>query len=197
MTYKGDLQLFFHPQAFAQEQEVPNAPIRLTYIADTQPVYKKKPLTTTLRFFLQLLQATLQGLPQCTSKLSDLLSLVSKGWDSAIALAETERRLSIEALTESRIVGDEKLAVEATVLLPKVKTKVRATFEVTAMVGADLEVRTHVQPRVAVIYGEQYNEKNMGEFLKSTIGSGFDAWDSAVRGMRAKLIARGVKGARK
>lgn len=197
MTYKGEIQLFFHPQAFAQGQELPNAPIRLTYIADVQPAYKKKPLTTTLRFFLQLLQATLQGLPQCTTKLCDLLHLVSQGWDTATAVAETERRLSIEALTESRIVGDERLAIEATVLLPNVKTKVRATFEVTAIVGADLTVRTHVQPKVLVVYGEQYNEKNMAEFLKGTIGSGFENWNSAVKGMREKLIARGVKGARK
>lgn len=100
-------------------------------------------------------------------------------------------------MTESKIIGDERLAVEATVLLPKVKTKVRATFEVTAMVGADLQVRTHVQPRVVVVYGEQYNEKNMAEFLKSTVGSGLESWDSAVRGMREKLVARGAKGARK
>lgn len=197
MIYQGEIQLFLHPQAFAQEDETPNCPIRLTYVADTQSSYKKKPLTTTLRFFLQLLQATLQGLPQCTTKLCDLLSLVSKGWDTAIALAESERRLSIEALTETKIIGDERLAVEATVLLPKVRTKVRATFEVTAMVGADLAVRTHVQPKVMVVYGEQYNEKNMTEYLRTMAGSGFEAWDAAVRGMREKLIARGVKGARK
>lgn len=186
-----------HPQAFAQELETSNAPIRLTYIADTAPSYSKKPLTTTLRFFLQLLQATIQGLPQSTTKLCDLLSLVSKGWDTAVALAEAERRLSIEAMTESRIVGDERLAIEATILLPKVRTKVRATFEVTAVVGADLQVRTSMVPNVLVVYGEQYNEKNMAEFLRSTVGSGFDSWDSALRGMRDKLIARGVKGARK
>lgn len=197
MTYRGEIQLFLHPEAFAQEQEQLNAPVRLTYIADTHMPYKKKPLTTTLRFFLQLLQATIQGLPQCTTKLCDLLSLVSKGWDTAVALAETQRRLSIEALTESKIMGDERLAVEATVLLPKVRTKVRATFEVTATVGADLEVRTHVRPKVLVVYGEQYNEKNMGEFLRSIVGTGLESWDGAVRGMREKLIARGVKGARK
>jgi kinetochore protein Spc7/SPC105 len=196
MTYKSDLELHFHPQAFAHEQELPNAPIRLSYIAESQ-AYKKKPLTTTLRFFLQLLQATLHGLPQCTTKVSDLLNLVSNGWDTALSLAETERRLNTEAMTDCRILGDERLAIEASILLPRVRTKVRATFEVSATVGADLRVRTNVQPGVVVVYGEQYNEKNMAEFLRTAIKPGFEEWDSAVRGMREKLVARGPKGARK
>ncbi|SMR53375.1 unnamed protein product [Zymoseptoria tritici ST99CH_3D1] len=196
MTYKSDLELHFHPQAFAQEHELSNAPIRLTYIADSQP-YKKKSLTTTLRFFLQLLQATLQGLPQCTTKIADLLSLVSNGWDTALSLAETERGLNLEALTETRILGDERLAIEANILLSRVRTKVRATFEVSATVGADLQVRTGVQPKVTVVYGEQYNEKNMAEFIRGAVGTGFEGWDVAVRGMREKLVARGPKGARK
>lgn len=61
MTYKSSLQLFFHPSAFRNPgQEAsnrPNAPIGLTYTGTTQP------LPTTLRFFLQLLRASLHALP--------------------------------------------------------------------------------------------------------------------------------------
>lgn len=195
MAYKSEVQLFFHPNAFHQEtqgQERPNAPIRLTYIADG-----KKPLNTSRRFFLQLLQASLQGLAPCTTKISDLLSLVSNGWDTASSIVESERRLNLEALTESRIVSDEQLSISSTILLASVKTKVRATFEITASVDDDLSMNCFVEPNVLVVYGEQYNEKNMAEFLRSQIGNGFEGWDEAVAQMRAKLIARGPKGVRK
>ena len=64
MTYKSSLQLYFHPSAFfttsttmTQPSNRSNASIGLTYINATQP------LSTTLRFFLQLLRASLQALP--------------------------------------------------------------------------------------------------------------------------------------
>lgn len=196
MTYKSELQLFFHPKAFQQssidEDERPNAPIRLLYIADS-----KRPLTTTLRFFLQFLQATLHALPQCTTKISSLLALVSNGWTTACSIAESERRLNIETLTDAKIVSDERLAIESTILLPDVRTKVRATFAVEASVSPDLQMRCGVDAKVLVVYGEQYNEKNMSEFLRGLVGEGIGGWDRALRALREKLIARGAKGVRK
>ncbi|EME48503.1 hypothetical protein DOTSEDRAFT_141595 [Dothistroma septosporum NZE10] len=195
MTYRSQLQLFFHPKAFninGESSERPNAAIHLTYVASG-----KKPLTTTLRFFLQLFQATLHALPQSSTKLSDVLTLVSGGWDKAMGIAESERRLNLEALTTPRILSDEQLAIEADVLLVKVKTKVRASFALRAGVGADMKLSVKAEPTVAVIYGEQYNEKNMTEFVKNAIGDEVEGWDVAVRGMKEKLIARGAKGARK
>lgn len=197
MTYKSELQLFFHPQSFKRsdgdEKEHSNGPIRLTYTADTN----KKPLTTTLRFFLQLLRASLHGIPQCTTKISELLAFVSNGWASAAQAAECERRLNLEALTESRIVSDEQLAITSSILLTKVRSKVRATFELDVRVDEDLQVQCKVKPGVEVVYGEQYNEKNMTEFLRTLVGDSMEGWDHALRQMRQKLIARGAKGARK
>ncbi|KAF2172188.1 hypothetical protein M409DRAFT_62950 [Zasmidium cellare ATCC 36951] len=197
MSYKSELQLFFHPQSFKRSdddgEEAPNGPIRLTYIADTN----KKPLTTTLRFFLQLLRASLHGIPQYSTKISDLLAFVSNGWATAAQAAECERRLNLEALTESRIVSDEQLAITSSVLLTKVRSKVRATFELDVHVDEDLKVQCAVKPSVEVVYGEQYNEKNMTEFLRTLVGDGVEGWDLALRQMRQKLIARGAKGARK
>lgn len=195
MTYRSQLQLFFHPKAFdtnSEDSDRPNAAIHLTYVGS-----EKKPLTTTLRFFLQLLQATLHALPQCSTKLSDFLSLASDGWDTALGVAESERRLNLEALASSRILSDEQLAIEADVLLVKVKTKVRASFVLRAGVGPDMKLSVRADSTVAVVYGEQYNEKNMTEFVKNVAGDGVEGWDLAVRGMREKLIARGAKGARK
>ncbi|KXT06028.1 hypothetical protein AC578_1331 [Pseudocercospora eumusae] len=201
MTYRSQIQLFFHPRAFNNNTpnnlgQYPNAPISLTYIGDK----KKQPLTTTLRFFLQLLQASLQALPQHQTKLSSLLSLVSGSWDKATEIAESERRLSLETLTTSRITSDEKMEVIADVLLPKVRTKVRARFEIEARVDLEQEERVmvvDVEPKVEVVYGELYDEKNMTKYLKGLIGQENDGWDEAIRAMWGKLVVKGRKGERK
>ncbi|KAM3415585.1 hypothetical protein BST61_g9106 [Cercospora zeina] len=202
MVYKSDIELFFHPAAFNHasgngESKTPNAPISLTYVADRRP-QKKKPLTTTLRFFIQLLQASLQALPQATTKIKTLLELLSSGWDIALQIQESERQLAIETLTASCIVGDERLDITAEILLHKVRTKVRAAFELEAKVEeidgeGSLGVTVDVAPKVAVVYGEQYNEHNMTQYLRQSV-DGYEKWDEGLRLMREKLIARGAKG---
>lgn len=129
----------------------------------------------------------------------DLLNLVSNGWDTATAVAAAEKRLNMEAMTESRIVSDERLTISSTLLLPKVRTKVRVSFVIAAAVGeaegeGTLELSTTVEPSVKVVYGEQYHEKKMTEFVAKEIGEGFEGWEGVVRELREKLIARGAKG---
>lgn len=198
MIYKSDIQLFFSPRAFNNaisngEGHAPNAPISLTYIAND-----KRPLSTTLRFFLQILRASLQGISQASTRIKTLLELVSSGWDTALQIAETERRLSVETLTTSRITSDECLDITAEVLLPKVRTKVRASFALEARVeeidgDGTLGLSVAISPDVLVVYGELYNEQNMTQYLKQSI-DGYEKWDDGVRLMREKLIARGTKG---
>jgi kinetochore protein Spc7/SPC105 len=194
MTYKSQLKLFFHPLAFQTGgQSRQNSSISLTYTGS-------QPLGTTLRFFLQLLRASLLALPQFSTRVADLLNLVAKGWDTALQLYTAEKCLNMEAMTESRIVSDERLTISSTILLPKVRTKVRVSFDIAAAVGGDgdgLELSTSVEPSVRVVYGEQYHEKNMSDFVGKEIGSGFEGWESAVRELREKLIVKGAKGVRK
>ncbi|KAK5171748.1 uncharacterized protein LTR77_003384 [Saxophila tyrrhenica] len=191
------LKLFLHPLAFRLPDKTsrarPNAPISLHYTGAA-------PLTTTLRFFLQLLQASLQALPQCETRVPDLLKLVSNGWDAACEVAEAERRVGLGALTEAKILSDERMCVVSTILLPKVRSKVRITFEVSAAVGGDqdgLALSTTVEPHVEVVYGEKYNEKKMTEFVAKAIESRLEGWDGVVRSLRERLIARGAKGGKK
>lgn len=194
MTYKSQLQLFFHPAAFASNAKSNNKPISLTYTPNQQ-------LSTTLRFFLQLLRAALQALPQSSTRVADLLALVSGGWDTALSVREAERRLHLEGMTESRIVSDERLCISSRLLLPKVRTKVRVSFDVGASVsvneGESMELSTSVEPSVKVVYGEQYNDKKMTEFLQKEVGNGIEGWDGAVRELRERLLARGVKGGKR
>ncbi|GAB7358460.1 hypothetical protein MBLNU230_g2524t1 [Neophaeotheca triangularis] len=194
MTYKQDLQVFFHPRAFSNDSARPNSPISLTYIANEHP-YNPRKMTTTLRFFLQFLRASLQALPQCETRIQDLLSLVSSGWDTALEVVEAQRRLSLQHPTEARIVSDERLAISTSILLPKVRTKVSANFEVAVTVGEGLMLSCTVEPGVRVVYGEKYKEEKMRQFVSERTGDSVRGWDGAVAELREKLIIRGAKGA--
>jgi kinetochore protein Spc7/SPC105 len=191
MTYKSSLQLFFQPSAFrhpGQEASArPNAPIGLTYTGTTQP------LPTTIRFFLQLLRASLHALPQCTTKVSSLLHFVSSGWTTALAVAESERRLAIEGLTETRIISDECLSIASLILLPKTKTKVRISFDILAAIGEGLALSESVEVDVRVVYGETLNEKKLKEVLQGNVSGGVDGWEAAVREVKAMLLSKSAK----
>nr|OQO25748.1 hypothetical protein B0A51_08660 [Rachicladosporium sp. CCFEE 5018] len=193
MTYASTLQLFFHPTAFnTHSSSAQNAPVGLTYLGTADP------LPTTLRFFLQLIRAALQALPQSETTVPQLLKLVSSGWEAAQKIAESERRLGIEGLTATRILADDKLQVSSFILLPKVKTKVRVDFEVAASVaeaGGEISVGTELGCKV--VYGEPYNESKMKDAIESKAGEMGEGWADAVRDLREKLLVRGKKAGRK
>ena len=179
MTYASTLQLFFHPSAFSSSSShAPNAPISLTYIAldrHQQP----KDLTTTLRFFLQLLRASLHALPQSSTRIKDLLALISSGWQLATSVAESGRRLHLLHPTSTQILSDERLAVTTSILLEKVRTKVEVSFElaVAAGVGAGAEMSVGLETGVRVVYGEAYNEGKMGKVVREVVaGRGVEGW---------------------
>ena len=188
MAYRSDLQLFFHPGAFYDSSHCvisrPNAPISLTYRSG-------KPIDTTLRFFLQLLRASLQALPQCSTRAQDMLCLVGNGWDTATATAEAGRRLKLVGLTDARIVSDERLIISTLILLPAVRTKVRVDYAITAAVANDesMKLGTKLNLDVKVVYGQQYDEKKMAEFLGKRLGDGLGQWALACQELKDKLIA--------
>ncbi|KAL8948795.1 MAG: hypothetical protein Q9222_005040, partial [Ikaeria aurantiellina] len=112
MTYKDSLQLFFTPCCFlntgtsppsysssTSPQSSENSPISLTYIADSH-AYHPRPLSTEKRFFLQIIRAQLQCLPQSQTSISDLLSFISTNWEAALAIAEEVRSLSTQYITD-------------------------------------------------------------------------------------------------
>ncbi|KAK1813264.1 hypothetical protein LTR12_012327 [Friedmanniomyces endolithicus] len=215
MAYKSQLQLFFHPAAFlkptldqseAKAHQRPNAPISLVYIAETrhhrQQTHQHQPkdLPTTLRFFLQFLRASLHALPQSSTRVAELLGLVSSGWDAALAVAEAERRLDLEGITTARIVSDERLAVETWMLFPGIRTKVRLGFEVSAGVGEGLGVRVSTGVETKVVYGEGWDEGKMAGIVRERLsGSGGGSgggtvsgseWSEGVRALRTKLAKK-------
>ena len=210
MTYHNQLRLFFDTAGFLPSstnaatvttprkrspKKRDNRPISLSYVADADE-HHPQPLSTEKRFFLQLMRAQLQCLVQHQTSTKDLLTFVSKGWDTTCALSETIRRLHLEYPIDVSILSDERLGIDISMLLPKVQTKVLLSFEVGASIaegpGPLLQTCTDVKGKV--VYGEQYKEGKMGEFIKARIGGEMSGWEDAVRDLRARLVATGRKG---
>ena len=204
MTYRSTLQLYFNPAAFLSatsttpavsrspsKQAVANAPISLTYVADNEP------LTTEKRFFLQLLRAQLHMIDQSCTSARSLLSFISNGWDTADAVAETVRKLQLEHPVEVKILSDENMRVEVSMLLAALQTKVALGFEVQACVtedGPDMKLELGTATSGKIVYGEQFKEAGMGEFLEQRLGKAMDGAETAVRELKLRMEKRARKG---
>lgn len=204
LCYHSDISLFFHPSVFSNQcTDGPNAPISLTYVGDddTATNAAARPLTTTKRFFLQLLRAHLHSIIQSQTNISTLLKTISSGWNAALSVSEAVRRLDQVCLTEEVILSDERMAVDASIVLADLKTKVRARFVVEVGMGLD-DLVTAVKVEAKVAYGERYDEGKMGEFLSQFTGSslgGIEAvgqWAEGVEDLKGRLLKRGKKGER-
>ena len=201
LTYEKSIELRFSPSAFisngqeSKPSEKENAPISLTYVADTAE-YRAAPLTTEKRFFLQIIRAQLQCLQQSKTKIKDLLRFVGNSWRTTVSVAEEIKALDVGYIADAAITGDESMAVRSIIFLKAMQTKVEATFDLRVQSkegtsGLSLTTRATVR----VCYGETLNEKKMSEFLESRIkgAEGYGAWVHAARELEEKLISRGKK----
>ncbi|EDU50161.1 Spc7 domain containing protein [Pyrenophora tritici-repentis] len=201
MTHLNDLELYFAPSAFATGSDTPNASISLAYIGDSATPHPR-PLTTSKRFFLQLIRAHLHCIPQSQTRISSLLSLVKNGWATALAVAAGVRWLEHSYITEEYILSDERMAISTNMLLPTLQTKIRATFEVGVVLGKE-GIETDVSTRAEVVYGEKYGEEKMGAFLRDFCGNEvkeegrMSVWADAMLDLGARLKKTGRKGERK
>ncbi|KAF2202582.1 Spc7-domain-containing protein [Delitschia confertaspora ATCC 74209] len=200
MTHLNDLELYFHPSAFATGDKSPNGSISLTYVGDSATPHPR-PLTTSKRFFLQLLRAHLHCIPQSQTRISELLSVVKNGWAAALAVAEGVHWLEHSYITEETILSDERMAISSYMLLHTLQTKVKVTFEIGVSLGAQ-GMETQVVPKAEVVYGEKYREDRMADFLKQFVGEEvkreeeMGVWENAVVDLAERLRARGKKGER-
>lgn len=208
MAYQNQLQLLFDTAAFLPSSSFSKtthgySSISLAYMGDDASRNRRAlPLTTTKRFFLQLLRASLIQLPPQQTHARDVLRLVSEGWSVCMAVVqEVEKLRFCCGMTGEKILGDEKLDVESDLLLEGVKTKVAVAFEVQVGVLAGFEVRGRVRPSTRVIYGEGYDEGKMEAFLRkrveadlASIVDGGGSWAEATGELKSGLIRRGRKG---
>jgi kinetochore protein Spc7/SPC105 len=201
MTYLNDLELYFQPSAFAAGSASTNGPISLAYVGDSATPHPR-PLTTSKRFFLQLIRAQLHCIPQAQTVISELLSMVKNGWAAALAVADGVSWLEHNYVTDEFILSDERMAISANMLLPSLQTKVRVTFDIGVTLGSK-EVTTEVDTKAEVVYGEKYGEEKMGAFLRDFCGTEVDAekdmtvWADGMLDLAARLRKTGRKGERK
>jgi kinetochore protein Spc7/SPC105 len=204
MTHINDLELYFQPSAFSTGAKTPNASISLTYVGDSASPHPR-PLTTSKRFFLQLIRAHLHCIPQSQTRVADLLSLVKAGWAAALAVAEGVRWLDHTYVTDEYILSDERMAISTNVVLPAVRTKVKITYEIGVSLGAS-GVQTEVGAKAELVYGEKYSQEKMGDFLVAFLRDNggsqvkdekdMAVWADAVLDLAARLRRTGVKGER-
>ncbi len=197
VAYRSDIQLHFRPSSFAPDPTCPsNSPISLAYIGDAQQRHPR-PLTTTKRFLLQLLRAHLQCIPQADTTISDLLTLVQTSWTNASSIAEGVRRLTTAFIVDEKILGDERMAVTATMLIPAAPTptKIRVVFDLGVSMG-EHGVRGNVTVRAETVYGEPVSEGKMSEFLSGKVGTGLagaETWVEAVLELQERLMSKWKK----
>ncbi|KAK2009043.1 Spc7 kinetochore protein [Colletotrichum eremochloae] len=196
MTYRKEIELVFDLASFQHGQK--NSRIDLWYIAanrDTNPV----PLTTERDFFLQCIRDHIRGLPQSRTKIADLLHLVRAAWDKANCTSNHIRQLNITFPTAIARTSDSSVAVNSSLLLPQIETKVEIALEIRGSSKPDgIEFTLH--PGARVVYGEHFNTGKMGEFLTTHLGDralsteeGAPSWSNVVVDLHERLLARGRK----
>jgi kinetochore protein Spc7/SPC105 len=201
MTHSNDLELYFQPLAFMTGGNTPNQSISLAYVGDSAAPHPR-PLTTSKRFFLQLIRANLHCIPQSQTRIADLLTLVKNSWATALAVVDGVRWLEHNYITEEFILSDECMAISANMLLPTLQTKIKVTFEVGVSLGSE-GVNTDVCAKAEVVYGEKYGEEKMGAFLRDFCGSevrkidDMAVWADGMLDLAARLRKTGRKGERK
>jgi kinetochore protein Spc7/SPC105 len=201
ITHLNDLELYFLPSAFATGGKTPNESISLAYVGDSASPHPR-PLTTSKRFFLQLIRAQLHCIPQSQTQISELLSLVKNGWATALSVAEGIRWLEHNYITEEFILSDERMGISANMLLPSLQTKVKVTFDIGVSLGSE-GVQTDVGAKAEIVYGEKYGEEKMGAFLRDFCGSevrpadDMAVWADGMLDLAARLRKTGRKGERK
>jgi kinetochore protein Spc7/SPC105 len=201
MTHSNDLELYFQPSAFMTSGNASNQSICLAYVGDSATPHSR-PLTTSKRFFLQLIRASLHCIPQSQTRISDLLTLVKSGWATALAVAEGVQWLEHNYITEEFILSDERMAISANMLIPTLQTKVKVTFDVGISLGSD-GVSTDVSTKAELVYGEKYGEEKMGAFLRDFCGNevrkreDMAVWADGMLDLAARLRKTGRKGERK
>ncbi|KAH4072739.1 hypothetical protein HBH50_063570 [Parastagonospora nodorum] len=201
MTHLNDLELYFQPSAFMTGGNTPNQSISLAYVGDSATPHPRS-LTTSKRFFLQLIRAHLHCIPQSQTRILDLLTVVKNGWATALAVVDGVRWLEHNYITDEFILSDERIGISANMLLPTLQTKVKVTFEVGVSLSSD-GVQTDVTPRAEIVYGEKYGEEKMGAFLRDFSGNevrkidDMAVWADGMLDLAARLKKTGRKGERK
>jgi kinetochore protein Spc7/SPC105 len=179
----------------------PNSRIDLWYIAGKRE-HHPVPATVERDFFLQCIRDQARGLPQCRTRLSRMLGLVSAAWDRAGVVARHVRGLNVVFPTVVTKVSDCEIAVRCTLVLVPLASKVEVVLGLRHDPDGkgDGDVEVDVVPRAEVVYGESFKVDKIAEFLATRIGTKVkgpdeqgESWVDVVAELHGRLVARGRK----
>jgi len=223
MSYKREIEITFDVSSLQQDgqqqQSDPALPaIELRYIADKR---ERSPLPSTpeKEFFLQRIREHVRSLPRATTRASRLLGVVSAAWEKAKVVAEQLRLLnlsfpttiiddSLKAVLEDGSPSSSSIRVRSSVLMVPMQTRVEVvlTLQCTTTTGEEAgggDIEVTVAPAARVVYGEQFNEAKLTEFLATRVGgsvladgsSSKASWSEAVLELQRRCLAKkGLKG---
>ncbi|KAJ0108908.1 hypothetical protein J7T55_005451 [Diaporthe amygdali] len=166
ISYRRQIELVFDIASFRSGQQ--NSSIDLWYIAAKRE-RKSMPLTPEKEFCLQRIRDHLRCLPQSKTKVSSMLSQVSRAWDRANALATQVYQLNLAFPTSAARASDSAIIITSSLLLAPLQTKVEVSLGIQSLVGVE-GLEFIVSAQATIVYGEQFNAGKMAEFLSSRIG---------------------------
>ena len=178
MSYKSELEFFFHPLAFmaanSNATQAAGSSLSLRYTGEASAV------PTGERFFLQLLRAQLQMLSHGSVPVNAVLSLISTTWDMAQGVAEACRSMSIERPTKALIFSDERLQIVTSIFMAETQSKVAATINLHAVVRSDREIDFVVGSDVEIVYGSAANHDTARKQFSESTATGPSGWQAAI-----------------
>ena len=213
MSYRRQIELVFDIAAFhhgerQQRKARQNMPIDLWYIGDKREDSQSVASTTEREFFLQAIRDHVRALPQSSTRINHMLSVVGAAWDKASTVANYIRLLNLTFPTTVRRTSDSLIAVTSSLLLVPLQTRVEVVLNLRAQsaISGDAGVRVTVSPEARVVYGEPFTIAKMTEFLNARLGgivgdegTGGDkiGWDLAMLELYKRLLAKGARAAQK
>lgn len=213
MSYRRQIELVFDIAAFhqgksQQRKARQNMPIDLWYIGDKREDSRSVASTTKNEFFLQAIRDHVRALPQSSTRINHMLSIVSAAWDKANTVANYIRLLNLTFPTTVKRTSDSSIAVTSSLLLVPLQTRVEVVLNlrVQSPISGGAGVGVVVNPEARVVYGEPFTIAKMTEFLNARVGgvvcdegNGGDkiSWDLAMLELYKRLLAKGARAAQK
>lgn len=185
MTYRREIELLIDVGSFR--------PVDVRFA----PGSREQQASTDMQFMIRYIGQRVRTLSTVgASQLSDLLRMVGKGWDKARLVARQISRINMVFPTKVAQTSETSLSVTSRLLLVPLKTLIEVGLRLDGSDGSDDNDVMAVSVSARVVYGEQFNEGKMGEFLAARIGQRVEAgqdWSDAFVELRRRLVAKGGK----
>ncbi|KAI0103523.1 Spc7-domain-containing protein [Daldinia grandis] len=199
MTYRREIELVFDVRAF-KGLKPDNSTIDLWYIAANRE-QSPQPSTPEKEFFIQCTRDHIRGLAQAQTKIKNLLDMVSTAWKKANHVARNVHLLNTTYRTKVTKTSDSSISIRSWVLLVPLQTKVEVVFSLHGQ-STPGGIEVTITPQARVVYGEQFKEDKIVEFLTTKIGTRvvtkeeggtFEPWVEVLVELQERLLARGQK----